>query len=241
MHDFLRPKRPSRFVRFFRDIYFQWRLRTAGAFFGALWRNPALTMQLIRGMKMRRRWWQSFSLQIHGADFLRDFYEVCDACGARPMLFWGTLLGYVREGSFIPHDYDIDLVLQPEDRPKQDALVAGMLARGYRLRHNHKFQFSFFRRDYFLYLDVDILFVSNGRLAVISPLTATTGEIDAFPADAIGEPRQGLFVGAVKVWLPQNPELVLSSLYGDWRTPRPDYAGASDGPHRPIEALERWQ
>ena len=45
----------------------------------------------------------------------REITERLVEVGIRPFLMSGTLLGYVREGSFMEHDYDIDLGLMPGD------------------------------------------------------------------------------------------------------------------------------
>ena len=48
-------------------------------------------------------------------DLLRDSLGVCEELGVRPIAFYGTLLGMVREKDIIKHDYDIDLIFFDED------------------------------------------------------------------------------------------------------------------------------
>lgn len=43
--------------------------------------------------------------------------DICDEAGLKFLLFYGTLLGAIREHDFITHDEDIDLVMRKEDRP----------------------------------------------------------------------------------------------------------------------------
>lgn len=44
--------------------------------------------------------------------------DVCERNGLPFLLFFGTLLGAVREHDFIAHDEDIDLVMRKEDMPR---------------------------------------------------------------------------------------------------------------------------
>ena len=44
--------------------------------------------------------------------------DVCDREGLQFILFYGTLLGAIREHDFITHDEDIDIVMRKEDRPR---------------------------------------------------------------------------------------------------------------------------
>ncbi len=190
---------------------------------------------------MKQVWWRSFNLQIHGKDFLRDFLDECARVDARPMLFWGTLLGHVREDGFILHDYDIDLVLLPRDRPKRRALIAGMRSRGYRIHRDEQWQVSFRRAGRLLHLDVDMLFPTEKQLATINVSDDGAEHVDVFQTEVIGEPKRGVFSGDLPVWLPQNPELVLEAIYGDWRTPRPDYRARDARSRVNINPVLGWR
>ena len=53
-------------------------------------------------------------------DMLKAVARVCDRHGLRYFLAYGTLLGAVRHGGFIPWDDDIDIILP---RPDYDRLV----------------------------------------------------------------------------------------------------------------------
>jgi len=49
---------------------------------------------------------------------LHDFKKVMDANGVKYGLWFGTLLGAIREGGFISYDEDIDIYMLEEDRKK---------------------------------------------------------------------------------------------------------------------------
>lgn len=68
--------------------------------------------------------------------------KVCDKAGLQFILFYGTLLGAVREHDFIAHDEDIDLVMYKTDMP-------GFLDLLFTLRE-HGFELARYERRGFL-------------------------------------------------------------------------------------------
>lgn len=210
------------------DPHLPWQLRAFGTVAEAYRRDPVLTRRLARDLRFTKRSWRSFSLHMYGHDFLAAFYEESHRLGMRPFLFWGTLLGCVREAGFIAHDYDIDLAILPEDEPGRPALISAMTARGYLMRRDDVHHFAFSRRDRLLHLDVDVLHVEDGRLATVALWGDGSSVVNRFSSAAIGRPRPAVFLDDVEVWLPENPEKVLEEIYGDWRTPRRDYDSGRD-------------
>jgi len=49
---------------------------------------------------------------------LKLFKQIADKYNLKLILAYGTLLGAIREGDFITHDYDIDLMIFKEDIEK---------------------------------------------------------------------------------------------------------------------------
>lgn len=143
---------------------------------------------------------------------------------------WGTLLGYVREGALMKHDKDIDVGLLAEDWPKRSALIEEMERRGYMLEFNDSYKMRFIRRDRITHLDVDVFFPWNGRMICIH-MTDDGWHAGAwFPRDAFDNFRRVIFCGR-EMLIPEPPETVLETIYGDWRTPVVAYSSV-DIPNR---------
>jgi len=64
---------------------------------------------------------------------LKLFKHVCDLNGMNFMLFFGTLLGAVREHDFITHDEDIDIVMLKSDMPAFLAMLFELRKFGFEL------------------------------------------------------------------------------------------------------------
>jgi hypothetical protein len=156
--------------------------------------------------------WAMFSLRVNGKIFLRDFTEACGEADVKPFLIWGTLLGCVREGKFLRHDYDIDFGILPQDWPKRSCLIEAMHRRGYslELHENYKIRFS---RDRLSHLDVDLFFPWEGKMVCLHGRDGAW-----FPFDAFDNFR-GLTFENTRVLIPDPPERVLETAYGSWRIP----------------------
>jgi hypothetical protein len=158
-----------------------------------------------------------FSLRINGEVFLRDFVEACDEAKMNPFLMWGTLLGCVRESSFLKHDYDIDIGILARDWSKRTFLIEAMRRRGYRLDFDRDYKLRFIGRDLLLHLDVDVFFFWEGKMVCCH--NHESGKYGAwFLPDAFNNFRSITFAGT-PVSIPDPPERVLETAYGDWRTP----------------------
>jgi LicD family protein len=165
--------------------------------------------------------WETFSLRINGEIFLRDFIEASDEAGLNPFLMWGTLLGFVREGGFLKHDRDIDIGILARDWPKRTALIKAMRTRGYRLEFERNYKLRFIGRDLLGHLDVDVFFPWEGKMVCF--LDHEIGKHGAwFPLNAFDNFRSLMF-SSTRVSIPDPPEPVLETAYGDWRTPVTKY------------------
>ncbi len=164
-----------------------------------------------------RKTWLSLSLSNHGEKFLRDFLEACGEADVSPFLMWGTLLGCVREGGFLKHDYDIDLGILARDWPKRSPLIEAMRRRGYGLGLSGNYKMRFIRPDLPVYLDVDVFILWGGKM-VCCHYHESGMDGAWFPPDAFNNFRSLTFAGT-RVSIPDPPERVLETAYGDWRTP----------------------
>lgn len=215
-----------------------WRLRIASAVLRGFFKDPLQALRSVRNINTEMASVYRFKLHIHGKDFLRDLMEESSKLGMRPFLMWGTLLGFIREGGFLTHDYDIDLGVLLEDYGKKNDLIRAMTARGYRVRHDVPFSLSFETRDRLLHLDIDLLYPFQGDLISSMP-SERTGRITAqrFPKDAFETLERKVFPGNFSVWVPVRAEKVLETIYGVWRTPARSY-NYENGPRNQISDPE---
>ena len=166
--------------------------------------------------------WLSLSLSNHGEKFLRDFMEACGEADVSPFLMWGTLLGCVREGGFLKHDRDIDFGILARDWPKRSPLIEAMRRRGYGLELSRNYKIKFIGPDLLAHLDVDVFIPWGGKMVCCD--NHESGKSGAwFPPDAFNNFRSLTFAGT-RVSIPDPPERVLETAYGDWRTPVTKYS-----------------
>jgi tetratricopeptide (TPR) repeat protein len=157
---------------------------------------------------------------------LLDLHRELEPLGVRPFLISGTLLGYVREGDFIPWDKDIDLGVFSQEIESADleAAVATWP------------RFTAKRLDWTDRLRIDH---ANGT------------KIDVFPHYPEGPDRVWHDGTATRWWntpfglrtvtflgveqaVPDDPERYLDENYGDWRTPDPYFDARLDAPNREV-------
>lgn len=68
--------------------------------------------------KMSKATGEQRQMQIIGAEVLRIVHEVCVKYGITYWIDWGTLLGAVRHGGFVPWDDDLDISMPIDDFKK---------------------------------------------------------------------------------------------------------------------------
>ena len=153
-------------------------------------------------------------------------HDIEDAMGLKLFVFYGTLLGAVRERDFIGHDNDFDTVYISEHsepakvRSEFKELCAFLLSRGYELKvkathtwvkvpgtpHKLDIFYAWFNADN----QFDASYGYHG-----SPLPQSA-DFSRFRAARLGE---------LEVPVPANAEAILEQLYGrGWRTPDPGFA-----------------
>ncbi|OAD22849.1 LicD-like protein [Candidatus Thiomargarita nelsonii] len=158
-------------------------------------------------------------------------------------LWGGVLLGWAREGRILPWDTDADFFYFSEDRNKFMGAIESLIQAGFKLewrfvnnegkiteyvfvKDHRKFEFFEVNKQedtlhYFLYAP----HIPN-RLEMIGVV----------PWD--GEVATMEFIG--RTWLkPADHETFLTAIYGDWRTPNPDYDYVED--EKSIIAKHEWR
>jgi lipopolysaccharide cholinephosphotransferase len=125
-------------------------------------------------------------------------------------LFYGSLLGYVRESDFIENDNDIDVLIP---RSQAELLVSIIKEKKIRTKHcsANIYQLCSPTIDpfdvyvYDEYID-NVLIKHDGNLLF--------KKSDVFPL-------QEITFHDYQVFIPNNSEQILKELYGDWKTPKP--------------------
>ena len=189
---------------------------------------------------MRRR-----RLQRHGADVLGRIHALLTRYHVPYYCDYGTLLGFVRDKGFMPHDDDIDISIPPGNDPV--AILRLFLEAGFGFIHAFDYQ---------------------GRLIEFSVMDATQVSIDVFFPD-IG-PEPGTLYGYQPIWeprraypsekantliryrfaaptalasaeavgrrtvFPQNADEVLTSEYGPWQIPDAHFSTVHDRVHEEL-------
>jgi hypothetical protein len=167
---------------------------------------------------------------------LAALLDVLQRKGIRSFLVFGTLLGAVRERSFIRGDKDIDLgVLGQAQLVAAENAIANspitVLTRSY---YEKKLINLKVRHPNGIPIDLKTFERTETGLSWISD---TKFHFRRFYACA---PKLDCieFLG-LKVLVPQNPEGFLEFQYGDWRTPNPNYSMVTSGPIR-NEMQREW-
>ncbi len=81
---------------------------------------------------------------------------------------WGTLLGAIREGGLMAHDYDIDIGLLPADYARRDAFIGALIARGYLYVEDWRYKFRLLRRDHLLHIDFELFYPDGDRMICLA-------------------------------------------------------------------------
>lgn len=149
-------------------------------------------------------------------------------------LWGGVLLGCVREGQLLAHDSaDADFGYFREDRDRLLAAVTPLVAAGF-LPYSRWFsndgaivRHTFCMDDaYFDFFEIE-RHGAVGYYWLHLPLTIKGAWVETTGAIPIASPTEIDFLG--RTWrLPDAPEKVLTALYGDWRTPKPEYNHITD-------------
>lgn len=139
--------------------------------------------------------------------------------GIRYWLDFGTLLGAVRNGKFIPWDYDIDISIYHDDVPKVEGLTEAIAKDGFSFladrNQQHARIIRFFHAGKFEFHCDIYPWVVDGDEAFVTVLPDYR-----LPTSCFTEMGEIEFEGLMyPCWIPVEPFLVKA--YGeDWRTPK---------------------
>lgn len=152
--------------------------------------------------------------------------ELLSSLGYPAMLAYGTLLGAVREGDFLAHDDDVDLMVplsaagREDGEPELAALRRALQEHGWRVTRPNSYT-NFHLRDPETNLHVDVfpLFVDGDS----TTLHMEKMRLRPIATDIVMPPARLSFKGH-ELWGPARPEAFLAERYGEgWSVADPYY------------------
>ena len=184
-------------------------------------------------------------LRKNGMAVLAHLAEVIEKHKIPAFAAYGTLLGFVRDNGFIPHDDDIDLGVLPGDWTPSRLLkvlleeekgFSFMFAFSYNDRVTEfKLRYGGVSIDFFFYEDDGDKFYA-GSYHYFPDVSYPAPNANS--AQRVCEPRieklDKICVYGVNFPVPANTEHVLEQLYGNWRVPDTNW---DDNKHPGIEDL----
>ncbi len=188
----------------------------------------ALTAQLRKSQRVVRR--NNRIVETHALEALHDVMQLAHGLGIKPFLFFGTLLGFVRDQGFIPGDSDIDLGVVDCQCLKK--LCTGAQKQGFgrdKIRW-HKGRLSSLALKHPNGSVVDLKDCQTGPDNSTTWITfsATLAVKKQFPA---AMDLQEVSFKSTPVFIPVCAAEYLEWQYGtDWRMPDPDYHYVTSGP-----------
>lgn len=192
--------------------------------------------RIVKVTKDQDHAWQSAVLEMY-----KDVDQIIERItGSKSFIYSGTLLGYVRERGFIPHDKDMDCAYisrgsTPQDVQREFAeLASTLIAAGYDV--NPKASCISVRKTAGSAIMVDIahLFLKDdGTIGFpFGTVDPSPVGIDFFEPVITGE------LAGFQVGLPASPASVASIVYGpEWMTPNPRFNWSRDRRRRDMETL----
>lgn len=147
--------------------------------------------------------------------------EVFDRHNIFFMPMWGTLLGIIRNGDFIDHDDDIDLMMLHEDEDKLYEALVELKEKGVYLCKQYKGQIYTFVSSTGIPLDIDVMKKAHfpyslGYCVVLEKYR---------PKHLFGKYKKIDFKG-LKISVPEDTDSFLTYFYGEnWRIPQKGVKG----------------
>jgi hypothetical protein len=197
-----------------------WRVRWLPFFYAGFKENPLKSFALLRGFSSLRLSYAGFNLQIFGAEFLQEVLAECQMLGIRPFLMWGSLLGCVRESTFIMNDHDIDMGMFIDDFKKKEALRNALVGKGFKVRIDDPYKLSILHRHVEgLFVDIDLVYEKSGYMVISNASAVEEYLYSYFFKKDIFKSLKTMQFANMDVLVPEGAEDFLETVYGDWRTP----------------------
>lgn len=177
-----------------------------------------------------------------GPSLAKRVVDVLEAGGYEPILVFGTLLGAVREGRFLRHDYDLDFGVELDTNEDWAGLKACMEAAGFTLARQFSLRGAIteqaYEADGFLFDIFGLMPVegSDERRAFYYCLldegvyeSDDDRSVKYIDLPAIDQ-RIYVDVDGVKLPIPANAEDCLTRAYTEhWRVPDPTWVSGTKG------------
>lgn len=200
------------------DRRLPWRLRWLPEFLRALRRSPWRALRWSYLLRNSSHGFAPFKLQVYGRELLQAVGSEAEELGLKPFLMWGTLLGCVRDGGFIPNDHDVDMGLLDADFLRVPELRQRMLARGYTVRQEDAGKISFLHpRVAWLWVDIDRIHETRDHLWSVNTGSDEPVVFSYWFSRASFQTLVPRELDGVRVLVPGGAEDVLSATYGTWR------------------------
>lgn len=173
------------------------------------------------------------NMKRHGYAVLDKVYEITNRHGIQCFAVFGSLLGYIREGGFIPHDCDLDFGVIGDARP---SAFAKLFVEKYGFKFLHAFSYHGEVTEVTLQyagVPMDFIFYKNQddkSWCTVYHWAPDAGYVDPRQnsvKNVYQAPIRGLKtikVHSARVRVPVNSEEMLVSVFGDgWRIPDPSF------------------
>ena len=148
--------------------------------------------------------------------------KILDSNNTRFGLIFGTLLGAVREASFIKHDEDIDLFVLEEDKEKLFNCLHSIIDEGFQVCRYDKKLLSIIRDDEY----IDFYFFREGYFFYRTCFFGTT-----YRKKYLEETRDFMFLDNI-FQVPKDTNKFLKILYGpEWRIPKKNIPAEANSPY----------
>lgn len=134
----------------------------------------------------------------------------------------GTLLGAVRDGSFIVHDHDVDIIIFEEDVQSLKGLKEEMERNGLRIHFGTIHQVDLIHESgepSYSYLDIFVMRDAGDRYEYLEEKNRKTWKNDYMMKEELF-PMREYTINDLTVMGPNDAIPILSRQYGDWKTRR---------------------
>ena len=202
--------------------------RVIGSFFLV----RALREYLFR-KKMKRR---GKCLQLHGYECITKIDEIGNSLGIKLWIEWGTLLGFVREGALIGHDYDLDFATLILSSDLYNSFYKSLCANGFVLIRQFKYNDIIISETYSyknVHVDIDYCLHENGKIVNyeydVKNDTKIKKDKTGYHYENLGayiytfndfSLVRGKFKNQIECYIPDDAEEHICYAYGqNWKTP----------------------